>query len=431
MWPGRVLILLHAASRSAHAWRTVCSVGRPSDVVCPLNDSSTVEYELRWMHKWQWFVLPTHDAAAVSVGMVMQRGSSKNFPRTGFVVMASPSGVPPGSLQSAEYDPTTYVHDDPVGARRQFIYESPVDGSRPKTDWKVLTLGYDTNRSMDEPQRVQVPLGNVLIGLRCHETTWTWPYYPGCRVSITATLLPFALADNLTIAAPMRPGDSHLFRIDLGDCARARTRRARTRTAPAHPSRHTRMHAPQHATPAVTLDHRHRCHPLARHQPRLRPYPRARLLSPHRCCGADDSLNVSLQRHVSNATHRPAKGLVGAAMLNRELWSRPAPLEIPRNVSLASPGVVLDESPLETSAMLGYIYQQLRADRGLLNLEGCAEGLAGCRKQYFPVATDSLEDPETVRDAMRRGGGGGEWVGGAGGFCWVKGGRGRCWEVLG
>ena len=108
-----------------------CSVGRPSAVVCPLNDSSTMEYDLRWAHSWQWFELPTHDLAAVAVGLVMQRGSSRNFPRMGFVAMASSSGIPPGTLAAAEYDPTVYEHDDPVGPRRQFLYESPVDGVRP------------------------------------------------------------------------------------------------------------------------------------------------------------------------------------------------------------------------------------------------------------------------------------------------------------
>ena len=34
-----------------------CSVGRPSSQVCHLNNSETMEYELRWTHGWQWFVL--------------------------------------------------------------------------------------------------------------------------------------------------------------------------------------------------------------------------------------------------------------------------------------------------------------------------------------------------------------------------------------
>jgi hypothetical protein len=193
-----------------------CSVGREQSVVCPLNNSQTMEYELRWAHNWQWFSLPTHDAAGVAAGLVLQRGSSKMFPRMGFVAMASSSGVPPGTLMGGTYDPTTYAHDDPPGARRKVLYESPVDGSRPNTDWKVLTLGFDANVSMSEAQRVQVPLGQVLIGLRCHETTWTWPYYPGCRVSLTATLLPFTLSNELRVTAPMARGDAHVYKVGVG-----------------------------------------------------------------------------------------------------------------------------------------------------------------------------------------------------------------------
>jgi hypothetical protein len=213
MLAGRWALLLSATLVAA----TPCSVGRPSSLVCPLNDSTTMEYDLRWTHSWQWFVLPTQDAAAVSVGLLMQRGSARNFPRMGFVVMASSSGVPPGTLTASAYDPTTYEHDDPVGARRKFLYESPVDGIRPNTDWKVLTIGIDANRSVDEPHNVQVPLGQVLIGLRCQETTWTWPYYPGCRVSLTATLLPFQLTNDLVVTSPMARGDTHVYGVTVGD----------------------------------------------------------------------------------------------------------------------------------------------------------------------------------------------------------------------
>ena len=148
----RVLLLLQARLVTSGP----CSAGRASSEVCELSDSVTMEYELRWAHGWQWFVLPTNNVAAVAAGLVLQRGSSKNFPRTGFVMMASSSGVPPGTLMGSDYDPLTYEHDDPVGARRQFIYEAPGTGIRPNTDWKVLTIGIDANVSASRPELVQV-----------------------------------------------------------------------------------------------------------------------------------------------------------------------------------------------------------------------------------------------------------------------------------
>ena len=253
-----------------------CSVGRDPSVVCQLNSSQTMEYELRWTHSWQWFVLPTNNVAGVSVGLVFQRGANRHFPKMGFVAMASNSGVPPGTLSASSYDPLTYAHDDEIGARRKFISESHVDGLRPRTDWKVLTLGFDTNRTEEQADEVQVPLGQVLIGLRCQEDTWVIPHYPGCRVSLTATLLPFALRDNLTVVAPMARGDTHLYRVTVGDY---------------------------------------------------------------------DTLNISLTRDVHNTSHTPARGLVGAAMLQLNRWARPAPLDFAANLSRASPGTDLETSP--------------------------------------------------------------------------------------
>ena len=85
-------------------------------------------------------------------------------------MMASSSGVPPGSLSAAEYDPQTYVHDDPEGPRRKTHWDSPIDGDNPNRDWNVLTIGFDNdNRTADEASVVQVPLGEVLIGMRCNE----------------------------------------------------------------------------------------------------------------------------------------------------------------------------------------------------------------------------------------------------------------------
>ena len=291
--------------------------------------------------------------AAVSAGLVLQRGASRNFPRMGFVMMASTSGVPPGTLMEGGYDPTTYAHDDPVGPRRRFLYESQVDGIRPNTDWKVITIGIDTNVSSTDPQSVQVPLGRVLIGLRCHEISWEWPFYPGCRVSLTATLLPFVMSNNLTVVSPMARGDTHVYQVTVGDY---------------------------------------------------------------------DTLNVSLTRDVANRTHEPARGLIGAAMIQRESWVRPEPLDIPFNVSRSPPGTDLEVWPGETSssrkqasahksslslifisrsdtqplpslssflqprrkAMQSWIYNQLRTDKGLINLEGCALGDGGCRRQVLP-----------------------------------------------
>ena len=52
--------------------------------------------------------------------------------------------------------------------------------------------------------------------------------------------------------------------------------------------------------------------------------------------------------------------------------------------------------------MQDYAYAQLRADKGLVNLEGCIQGDAGCRRQYIPVSTDVIEDPETDKQNLLR-----------------------------
>ena len=329
----RLLGRLALASFAPKAVDAGCQIGRPSSEVCVLSDSQTMEYELRWHHGWQWFLLHTNGAAAVTAGLVLQRGWSKYYPRTGFVLMDSNSGMPPATLDptAPAYDPRTYAsHDHPVGVRRKFIYES-ASGIRPLTDWKVLTIGIDTNASAESPQDVQVPLSSVLIGLRCHETLWVKPGFPGCRMSLTATLLPFELSHSVHIAAPMARGDSHVYRVTVGDY---------------------------------------------------------------------DSLNISLTRDVMNRTDSPARGLVGAAMLNLGKWSPPFTLEFPYNLSRSPPGTDLEVHAPETQAMQAYTYQQLRADKGLLNLRGCASGLAGCRQQYFPKATNTGADVELEKQGL-------------------------------
>lgn len=317
-----------------------CEIGRPQADVCILNGSQTVEYELRTaIHRWQWFALPTNGDAAVTAGLVMQRGPGKRFPRMGFVLMDSPSGQPPLSTTLAanpddDYNPNTYgSHNHPQGAQFTYSYDGAADPS-PKTDWKVLTLGFNANASAEAPQDVQVPLNTVLIGLRCNEKDWTWPDFPGCRVSLTATLLPFELSHDVQIAAPMARSDAHVFRMRVGDY---------------------------------------------------------------------DSLNVSITRDVSNRTYSPARGLLGAAMLNLGMWARPGPIDFPFNLSMAPLGTDMETYAPETQAMQVYAYKQMRSDKGLLNLRGCATGgIAGCRAQYFAKSTNTGLNPELEKQAFLR-----------------------------
>lgn len=182
------------------------------DAVRLLNDSVPVEFEQLTTFGWRWFVLPTDDAAAVTAGLVVQRGLGNRFPRMGFVMMASSSGIPPGSLSVAEYDPRTYVHDDPEGPRRRFVFEEESSS----TDWRVMTLGFDDNRTDSDADLVQVPLNEVLVGVRCNEFDW-FGAVPGCRYSLTATLLPFAIAHNVSVSAPMERGRQHVYRLTLGE----------------------------------------------------------------------------------------------------------------------------------------------------------------------------------------------------------------------
>ena len=56
----------------------------------------------------------------------------------------------------------------------------------------------------------------------------------------------------------------------------------------------------------------------------------------------------------------------------------------------------------ETKAMQDYAYAQLRADHGLLNLVGCADGTPGCRQQYFPQVSNIGLDAETEKQTLLR-----------------------------
>jgi len=51
---------------------------------------------------------------------------------------------------------------------------------RPDTDWRVLTVGFDSNSSAGQPVTVQVAVDNVLIGVRCNEQDWQAPSIAGC-----------------------------------------------------------------------------------------------------------------------------------------------------------------------------------------------------------------------------------------------------------
>lgn len=198
-----LLLLLLAASPAS-----------PTEVL-PLTSGVTVEYEQRESYSWRWFILPTGNSAGVSIGLVMQRGDNDNFPRHGLVALATKGEVPPGYVAGAEYDPTTYSqHEDPVGPRFQHSWIS-LSEARPSTDWEVLTLGFDANASAADPAATQVQLNNVLVGFRCNERDWSGEI-PGCRYSLTATLLPFELRHGSRLTAPMAPGTVHVYRITLG-----------------------------------------------------------------------------------------------------------------------------------------------------------------------------------------------------------------------
>ena len=90
-------------------------------------------------------------------------------------------------------------------------------------------------------------------------------------------------------------------------------------------------------------------------------------------------------------------------MLQRDAWSRPGPLHFPFNLSGAPVDTDFPTHPPETDAMQAHAYKELRADKGLLNLRGCAtEGTGGCRSQFFPVVTTTGSAAEFEKQELMR-----------------------------
>ena len=99
-----------------------------------------------------------------------------------------------------------------------------------------------------------------------------------------------------------------------------------------------------------------------------------------------------------NASASPLFGLVAVAMLQRSLWSPPVTLEYPYNLSVVGTAP-LSSSSVETAAMMAWQAEQLRADKGLLNLHGCSTGIPGCRALDEPVGTG---DTVAAREADKQ-----------------------------
>ena len=319
-----------------------------------LTDGQTVEYEQREQEGWRWFLFPTNDTGGASCGLVLQRGENDNFPRHGFVVLASTGVVPPGSVSAAEYNPKEYdQHEHLVGPRFQYNWIDK-DTSRPNTDWSVLTLGYDTNASAAQPAATQVPLANVLIGFKCNEANWQGET-PGCRYSITVRLVPFVLKHGLSIQAPMSP------RAKAQASAGARIGNV--------PSVHVFR---------IALD-------------------------------TFDSLRLDIQRDGVNSSLASAPGLNGAALIHRARWSPPRYLDFPYNLSGACTSRPFEEGgdgcilAKETRAMERFQHRSLWNDKGLVYLGGCAQGDAGCRTKPIAMATvdPSTSTPDQVEDSKQ------------------------------
>ena len=176
--------------RAAAVRLLLCVAVGAAAVPLELRSDETVEYELAPSDKWQWFMLRTNNVQGVVAGLVVQRGNNDNFPRMGFVATSSTGPLPPGSISGADFDPSTYTFATPSGATKYF-WDSP-STPRPTTDWRVLTVGFDGAAPAESPLDVHIPLNNVLIGVRCLDAF-------GCRYSLPATLLPFVLADYMTV----------------------------------------------------------------------------------------------------------------------------------------------------------------------------------------------------------------------------------------
>ena len=197
-----------------------------SESPAQLDPDHTVEYAQYFDDGWRWFYIPTNNSNAVTASLVTQRGEQNNFPKMGFVLLSSQSSETVPSFSNPDnYDPDGYEHDFPIGPRLQYNR----DTTFPSTDWRALTVGYDTSASASDPASTQVPLENVLIGIRCYETDWTAPL-AGCRYSLTAQLLPFALQPGDRIVSPMgriyraenanggtvASPATHIYRVEVG-----------------------------------------------------------------------------------------------------------------------------------------------------------------------------------------------------------------------
>jgi hypothetical protein len=208
-------------SRGAHAalWLLLasrCGADWDPASLTTLASGEPVEYEQYTSEAWKWFLLDTNDAAGVVAGIVAQRGSGDNFPRMGLILIASSTAVPPGAISGVDIDPTTYgLFDEDEGARLQYLWDSPTT-PRALTDWKVTEVGFDYNATADRPGEAQVPVGRALVGVRCNEAQWTGSI-AGCRYTLTATLLPFVLADGDVVRAPMGRGGVHVFSLLMSD----------------------------------------------------------------------------------------------------------------------------------------------------------------------------------------------------------------------
>ena len=253
----------------------------------------------------------------------------------------------------------TATSTTPIGPRLQYNR----DTTFPSTDWRALTVGYDTSASASDPESTQVPLENVLIGIRCYETDWTAPL-AGCRYSLTAQLLPFTLQPGDRIVSPM------------GRIYRAENANGGTVASPAtHIYRVASATTPSASTSSATA-----------RTTRPRPTPAS---SASRCSNATGGQARAAVRRA----HQP----VGVVLAHGDGVRR-------------QPGRLQDE----TAAMLDYEGRILRkggcrrwaawearsvAGKGALRPSLCKTGDAGCRARVDP---STLSDARTPATAKRR-----------------------------